>query len=212
MISNHGLELQSIEECAAKESEEIRGQLVSIQTKAEQPAYSNQCDCDCAEKLAALTKRIEALEAKPVASNYPSVSSSVSYGSTGSVSYGSTGSIVSLGSTGSSVSRGPLRTAARVVTSPLARVGHWSYPGEIGNHLAKDHGVSTAGMTREQQLQLHDSLHEGTQVVVRSSQPVMPVVSYPTSNCPGGVCPTSTSVSRSTNSGWWLGKNLGFRR
>ncbi len=45
--------------------------------------------------------------------------------------------------------------------------GHWSYPGTIDNHLEEDHGVSTAGMTRQQKLDLHDSLHEGTAPAVR---------------------------------------------
>jgi len=40
--------------------------------------------------------------------------------------------------------------------------GHWSYPGDIDSHLEGTHGVSTAGLTRQQKLNLHDSLHEGT--------------------------------------------------
>lgn len=40
--------------------------------------------------------------------------------------------------------------------------GHWSYPGTIDSHLESTHGVATAGMTRQQKLDLHDSLHEGT--------------------------------------------------
>ena len=48
--------------------------------------------------------------------------------------------------------------------------GHWSFPGTITNHLESEHGVSTAGLTRQEQLNLHDSLHEGgsPQSVVRS--------------------------------------------
>jgi len=41
------------------------------------------------------------------------------------------------------------------------RAGHWSYPGTIDSHLESTHGVATAGMTRQQKLDLHDSLHEG---------------------------------------------------
>lgn len=43
--------------------------------------------------------------------------------------------------------------------------GHWSYPGTITNHLETAHGVSTAGLSRQEQLNLHDSLHEGGTVV-----------------------------------------------
>ena len=39
--------------------------------------------------------------------------------------------------------------------------GHWSYPGTITNHLESEHGVSTSGLSRQEQLNLHDSLHEG---------------------------------------------------
>lgn len=51
----------------------------------------------------------------------------------------------------------PLRSAA----------GHWSYPGSIDSHLEGTHGVATAGLTRQQKLDLHDSLHEGTAVKAR---------------------------------------------
>ena len=69
---------------------------------------------------------------------------------------------------------------------PVVRSGglvrsHWTYPGTIDNHLTQDHGVSVNGMSREEMLSLHDSLHESGRPVLRS-QPV-------TSNCPGGVCP-----------------------
>lgn len=40
-------------------------------------------------------------------------------------------------------------------------VGHWTYPGTISSHLQNTHRVSTAGLTREQMLDLHDALHEG---------------------------------------------------
>lgn len=47
--------------------------------------------------------------------------------------------------------------------------GHWSYPGSLDSHLEGTHGVSTAGMSRQEKLNYHDSLHEGTaQSVVRS--------------------------------------------
>lgn len=57
-------------------------------------------------------------------------------------------------------------TVATVATAPLrainTRAGHWSYPGDIDSHLEGTHGVATAGMTRQQKLDLHDALHEGT--------------------------------------------------
>lgn len=51
--------------------------------------------------------------------------------------------------------------AAHVQSAPEVR-GHWSYPGTIDSHLESVHGKSTAGMTRQQKLDYHDSLHEGT--------------------------------------------------
>lgn len=59
----------------------------------------------------------------------------------------------------------PTATAA-----PSAR--HWSYPGTISNHLEGAHGVPTAGMSRQQMLNLHDSLHEGTAPTMKQSLPV----------------------------------------
>jgi len=47
--------------------------------------------------------------------------------------------------------------------------GHWSYPGTIDKHLEESHGVATAGMTRQQKLDVHDSLHEGTVPTVRKA-------------------------------------------
>ena len=42
-----------------------------------------------------------------------------------------------------------------------ANAQHWTYPGDLGSHLQSTHGVSTAGLSREQMLNLHDALHEG---------------------------------------------------
>lgn len=53
--------------------------------------------------------------------------------------------------------------------------GHWTYPGTISNHLEGAHGVPTAGMSRQQMLNLHDSLHEGTAPTMKQAVPVMPV-------------------------------------
>ena len=66
---------------------------------------------------------------------------------------------------------------------------HWTYPGDIRSHLATGHGnVNTAGMSQDEMETLHDSLHEGSpqkvqRTVARSMQ---------SSNCPNGVCPTSS--------------------
>lgn len=77
---------------------------------------------------------------------------------------------------------------ANVVQMPFKAVdnarGHWSYPGTIDSHLESTHGVSTAGMSRQEKLNLHDSLHEGTAQNVAVSVPranyVAPFVSnYP---------------------------------
>lgn len=69
---------------------------------------------------------------------------------------------------------------ASIVQMPFKAVdnvrGHWSYPGTIDNHLESTHGVSTAGMTREQKLSLHDSLHEGTANQVLQSETVVTMV------------------------------------
>lgn len=219
LIAQHGEELASIEDCHTADSETVRTQLISLQEKVEKSVEApseSACDCDCKAELADLKKRVEVLESQ-VKSNYPSVSSGGG-GSTGKVvsSLGSTGSRVAMpvqqsyGSTGSATGpatsappRTPLRTAAAVVTAPIARAGHWSYPGEISNHLAREHNVNVSGMTREQMLNLHDSLHE--------SAPVQAPVRFQ-SNCPGGVCPTGPSVQRVQSNGWFLGKNLGRKR
>lgn len=84
--------------------------------------------------------------------------------------------------------------------------GHWSFPGTIESHLEGTHGVATAGMTRQQKLNLHDSLHEGTagqNVVVsvpRAAGYVKPFVSY-------YQAPTATSSGNGSSGG---GSSGGF--
>lgn len=79
-----------------------------------------------------------------------------------------------------------------------ASTGHWSYPGTIDSHLRSTHGVSPAGMSMQQKLSLHDSLHTGTSNVTTYSSPVVesvvtryapPVVAYQ-------VVPTEPTVQR----------------
>jgi hypothetical protein len=83
-----------------------------------------------------------------------------------------------------------------VYSQPVVSSGpHWTYPGDIASHLQNDHGQSVSGMSVDQQLTLHDSIHESqrsgvTRTVTRSN--------LQSGNCPGGVCPTSAStVTRS---------------
>jgi hypothetical protein len=37
---------------------------------------------------------------------------------------------------------------------------HWSFPGKIEDHLQNDHKQDVSGLSREEMLDLHDSLHE----------------------------------------------------
>lgn len=97
---------------------------------------------------------------------------------------------------------GDCPTAAPQVTvfAPMQKSGvvrHWTYPGNIDDHLQYAHGVSPAGLTHEQKLSLHDSLHEGT----RAKPPT--VVSEATFRTPPPPIPAkkkavSESVSEST--------------
>ncbi len=69
---------------------------------------------------------------------------------------------------------------ANIVSAPLNAVdnvrGHWTYPGTIDNHLEYDHGVSTAGMSRQEKLNYHDRLHEGTANQVLQSETIVTMV------------------------------------
>lgn len=38
---------------------------------------------------------------------------------------------------------------------------HWTFPGKIEDHLKNDHKQDVSGLSREEMLDLHDSLHEG---------------------------------------------------
>lgn len=169
--------------------------------------------CTCAEKLADLQKQIDELKSK--VAEFEQVKK-VATASTASSSYavalpkasasgGSTGSVAarvtSGGSTGSST----------VYFQPATSGRHWTYPGSINSHLAGTHGVDPSGMTHEQMLSLHDSLHESGQLasspmvmapatvrqrsVTRQSSTYAPAVM---SNCPGGVCPATGGGVRRT--------------
>jgi len=75
----------------------------------------------------------------------------------------------------------PTGTPTRAATVSRASAGHWSYPGTIDSHLQSTHGVSTAGMTREQMLNTHDALHEGRSIQrpVQSAPAVIRVTPQP---------------------------------
>jgi len=51
---------------------------------------------------------------------------------------------------------------------------HWTYPGDITTHLRTAHGQNVSGLSHEQQLTLHDSLHNGTANVSRKTYYVAP--------------------------------------
>lgn len=130
----------------------------------------SSCSSSCESRVASLEQRVASLEKKiqPVA-------------------------MVSTGqSVKTSATSQPVVFTSPPVVNSLSRVrtvsssNHWSYPGEITNHLQDDHGVSTGGMNQEEKLSLHDSIHERSRSVSTS-----------VSSCPGGVCPTSYSSSSS---------------
>lgn len=58
---------------------------------------------------------------------------------------------------------------ANIVSAPFNAISdarnHYTFPGTIDNHLEYDHGVSTAGMTRQQKLNMHDAIHRGETIV-----------------------------------------------
>jgi hypothetical protein len=198
----------------------IEHRLVSVESKqseAVKAEVSDVCDCgDCNERLTKLEAEMKELKSRPM---YPAVSSSSGYGSTGTpvTSSGSTGSpVVSYGgSTGGPVVNQrstPVRNVVsnvvnRLPSAPPAGSGHWTHDNEpIDFHLQTDHGINTSGMSLESMWSLHDSVHKG-----KVSRP--PMRSAVRSNdCPGGVCPTGTNARSVSSTGWFLGKNLGFRR
>lgn len=68
--------------------------------------------------------------------------------------------------------------------------GDWSpTEAQTRSHLQREHGVSTIGMTHQQMLRLHDSLHDGGQVPTRRVYVNSGTQWHNPSDCPGGVCP-----------------------
>lgn len=87
---------------------------------------------------------------------------------------------------------------SNTVSAPVvvSSSSHWTYPGDIASHLSTTHGQDVSGLTTEQQLTLHDDLHEGRVVARSFSAPIVSSFSRSysvqrTSSCPGGVCPTN---------------------
>jgi hypothetical protein len=69
----------------------------------------------------------------------------------------------------------PTRQVVRAAVPQVVRSSnHWSYPGTIDGHLQSTHGISTAGMSREQMLITHDAIHEGRYVTPRVAPVVIP--------------------------------------
>lgn len=75
--------------------------------------------------------------------------------------------------------------------------GHWSFPGTISSHLQNTHRVSTVGLTREQMLELHDSLHEGrtTTVIVKPTVVQPATQTFTPTKAPELPKPTSSEVT-----------------
>lgn len=75
--------------------------------------------------------------------------------------------------------------------------GDWT-PAEsqTRGHLEREHGVSTDGMSHQQMLELHDSLHDGRRVPVRRIHVNVGTQWHSPSDCPGGVCPPVRRVFR----------------
>lgn len=70
--------------------------------------------------------------------------------------------------------------------------GNWNpTESETRKHLESVHGASAEGLTHQQMLDLHDSLHNGTS----KSKAVVKTQSV-NSACPGGVCPTPNRVAK----------------
>ena len=171
-----------------------------------------------------LEKRIKELEAIRAMAG-----GSGSNGSTVASPYAKKPSVVKSGSGSNGGSTGGSAGTVTYGTPQVVRStgSHWSYPGSIDDHLRTGHGIANvSGMSHEDQLTLHDSLHQSTPVPVQSSVQVvqqtvprfipqaLPKVqrtsvskTVRTQNCPGGVCPTNSSLQyRSTTTTRKIGR------
>jgi hypothetical protein len=149
------------------------------------------------QKIADCSTRCDAMKTAAVA---PVVKSSGSDGDKVANKYESKPAVVKSSSGGSSgavvqnvYSQPVVKTVVQsvpVASVPVQSSSHWTYPGDITSHLQTTHGQNVSGMSTEQQLSLHDSIHESqrgnvSRTVTRSN--------VQTSNCPGGVCPTNSN-------------------
>jgi hypothetical protein len=92
-------------------------------------------------------------------------------------------------------------SVGRSESVPSTYQARWTHPSTIENHMAVDHGVSTAGKTKAQLLAEHDAIHDGIGPVHTTKTTTVNRSRATYSSCPGGVCPTpqsaySTSVNR----------------
>jgi hypothetical protein len=110
----------------------------------------------------------------------------------------------------SSCPGGVCPTQTRYVSPPVATSinntigtnrGHWSFPGDLDSHLEREHGVSTAGMSRQQKLDLHDSLHEGTAPAVRRASAVVVRGTYPSVSSSSGYGSSGSKVNYGSSGG-----------
>ena len=81
---------------------------------------------------------------------------------------------------------------------------HWSYSGSISNHLQSEHGQSVAGLTTEQMLNLHDSLHYAEKYNRPTLAPALPLYNRvrevrPLRSVLLNNAPVRTVLQRSTN-------------
>ena len=81
--------------------------------------------------------------------------------------------------------------STRVASAPITSVAYtprWTHPSTIEDHMASDHGISTAGKSKAQLYAEHDAIHDQIGTVVRTSSSMRASTST-RSSCPGGVCP-----------------------
>lgn len=50
---------------------------------------------------------------------------------------------------------------ANVTTVSSSRSGSWTWPGDLSSHLSGFHGVSVAGLSQSQMIQIHNQIHNG---------------------------------------------------
>lgn len=158
------------------------------------------CQCDCEARVSALEATTETLRADldalkktcgelackcneaPKAAPADPAPQAAAPAPPKSMTRSTNGIVLAPGETLVAIDGKPVQSAPMVQRRVVSSGGHWTYPGTISGHLQSDHGVAVQGMSRQEMLTLHDSLHEGTNVPMA-----------PTQNCPNGNCPTAGS-------------------